>query len=101
MFDFLRSWLKSPSTDDHRHEPKNSSRCFVGAISYYEIFNTPYKHVLVLDTYEEKWVEKCSLVPKLTEWCIENNCIYGWTRTVVLTPIERIGYDAYYKLYSN
>jgi hypothetical protein len=93
---FLNRWLRSPRADDRRHEPKNCGRCFAGASSYYVTYNTPYKHVLVLDR-QEQIVERCGLVPELTEWCIRNNCIYGWTR--IITNSERIDYVDHYSLF--
>jgi hypothetical protein len=96
-FNFIRKWLRPPVIDNFEHEPKNCGRCYTGVSNYYATYDTLYRYVTILDKCEQS-VERCGFIPELTEWCVENNCIYGWS-SIITTDRNQISYSNDYKLF--
>jgi hypothetical protein len=59
----------------------SNGRCFTGAKDMYNCYDTVYKFVCILD-HREEFLFCCTTIPEITEWCLENNCIYGWARII-------------------
>jgi hypothetical protein len=101
MLEFLRILFGKPSdraimeaaqTSDGLFGSFDTSgqRCFTGAGDVFNCHNTDYKFVCVLGMHE-KFVFTCNTIPEITEWCMANNCIYGWARVVAMADHPWVG----------